>query len=192
MRLQSAKRPGAGSSMRIVIVPDVTARHSGAPQSRERRVAARAPRIARRIPSAAIPSRCHAAYELLWFSLIQYRRTSARVFDSGRPLTVTSTAAAGPAHRRRDSSRQHRRAAGASASPGRRRPATSRTPDTDDVVERDGAGALGRDPARAHHPEHPEDVQHRLVDAVRREVAEPGEVGLILELERPRHRARAG
>ena len=43
-----------------------------------------------------------------------------------------------------------------------------------------------------HPSEHAEDVQHRLVDAVRGEIAEAGEVGLVLELERPGHRAAAG
>ena len=80
----------------MVIVPDATARHSGAPQ-----VASAASRSSAAYCAADTvcgdPMRCHAAYELLWYSLIQdYRWTSARVFDRGRPLTVTSTAAAGP------------------------------------------------------------------------------------------------
>ena len=37
------------------------------------------------------------------------------------------------------------------------------------------------------HPSHAKDIQHRLVHAIRRQRAEPLEVPLVLELERPRH-----
>ncbi len=49
--------------------------------------------------------------------------------------------------------------------------------------------ALDLQPAPAHHPEHPEEVQHRQLDSVRGQYPEAGEIRLILELECPGERA---
>ena len=58
-----------------------------------------------------------------------------------------------------------------------------------DVGQRQSAPSSPRDAIAAHLPEHPEHVDDGLVDAVGREIAEPVEVRLVLEEERPRHGA---
>src|SRR5213082_4080031 len=52
-------------------------------------------------------------------------------------------------------------------------------------LERHGAVAFHRQPPAVHLAEHAEDVEHRLVDAVAGERAEPGEVRMVLKLECP-------
>ena len=54
-----------------------------------------------------------------------------------------------------------------------------------DSIQRHGTVTVHRQPLAGHLREHPEHVEHRLVDAIARQRAEAGEVGLVLELEGP-------
>ena len=51
------------------------------------------------------------------------------------------------------------------------------------VIERYPSGAARHHPFSGHQRSHPEYIQHRLVDAIRSQGAEPFEVILALELE---------